>query len=61
MKQIVLSILFCLMAINVVAQKHRTFNERLFNAKVAEITYLLNLQTSRLQTFAPSTCNTIKI
>ena len=53
MKQIVLSILFCLMAINVVAQKHRTFNERLFNAKVAEITYLLNLSDKQVADFRP--------
>lgn len=53
MKQIVLSILFCLMAINVVAQKHRTFNERLFNAKVAEITYLLNLSDKQVADFSP--------
>ena len=42
MKQVVLSILFCLMAISGMAQKHGSFNERLFNAKVAEITYQLS-------------------
>ena len=35
------------------AQKQGTFNERLFNAKVAEITYLLNLTDKQVVDFRP--------
>ena len=53
MKQVVLSILFCLMAISGMAQKHGSFNERLFNAKVAEITYQLHLTDKQVSDFRP--------
>lgn len=53
MKQLLSSILFCLMAISGMAQKQGTFNERLFNAKVAEITYLLNLTDKQVVDFRP--------
>ena len=53
MKQIALSFLLCLMAMSSMAQKRGSFSERLFNAKVAEITYQLHLTEKQEADFRP--------
>ena len=53
MKHILLALLTCLMAVGSQAQQQRTFNERLFNAKVREITYCLRLSAEQVSKFRP--------
>ena len=52
-KHILLTILACLVAVSGVAQRHGTFNERQFNAKVSEITYRLRLSDEQVTRFRP--------
>lgn len=45
--------LLCLLTLTITAQHRGTFNERLFNAKVDEITYRLRLSDKQVEQFRP--------
>ncbi len=45
--------LLCLITLTITAQYRGTFNERLFNAKVDEITYRLRLSDKQVEQFRP--------
>ena len=53
MRHTLLALLACLVAVSGAAQRHGSFSERLFNAKVGEIAYRLTLTDEQVAKFRP--------